>query len=100
SNIMEDGLLSSQIGNRQSKIFNIGKSLKKKDGEVSDQTELLKNIIPFKDITTAILDTIYYEYSLIDLSWKTNVDGTRRLESKLIPRTNIIPQKGLFLKDI
>jgi hypothetical protein len=101
TNVWQDGLLTSQIRNRQSKIFNIGRSLLNEDGTVNDeQTDLLTKIIPFKAITEAILDTTYFEYSLIDLSWKTNVDGTKKLIVKDLPRSNILPQSGIFLPDV
>ena len=101
TNIDQDGLLTSQIRNRQSKIFNIDRNLCNEDGSINEeQTDLLTKIIPFKDITKAILDTTYFEYSLIDLSWKTNVDGTKKLVVANLPRTNIIPQKGIFLPDV
>lgn len=99
-NIYQDALLTSQIENRQSKIYNIGKALLNEDGSANDQTDLLTKIIPFKEITKAILDTTYFEYSLIDFSWNKNVDGTKKLIATSIPRTNIIPQKGWFVPDI
>lgn len=100
SNIMEDGLLTSQVGNRTAKVFNVDFKLQINGEDNDEQTQLLKNHVPWRPIHNAILDTIYYEYSLGQFQWVTDVDGNSRLTFETLPRTNVVPQNGRFYQDI
>lgn len=97
---MDDGLLSSQIENRQTELFGIDWNLKKPNGEIDvEQTKALKNSGVWRAITTAMLDTLYFEYSLIELSYEKNIEGKDVLKMDLIPRTHVVPQIGRFYPD-
>ncbi len=90
--VTNDALLHSQIQNRKQQLFTASFSLKKNGGEPDEeQTAKLKKSALYRDMTNAILDAENYWYSLIELN------GTKdNLSCILIPRTNIIPQTGIF----
>lgn len=98
--IGNDALLSSQIQNRKQQLFTSSFSLKNANGDVDEeQTRKLKNSPVFRQLTMAILDSIYYGYSLVEINLKPNAKGEMMPNVTVLPRTNIIPQKGLFVKD-
>lgn len=100
-NIMEDALLTSQVENRKTKLFGMDFHLKNENGEINEeQTKILTDDVPFRQLTTAILETIYYEYSLVQLNWEENIEGTSVLKCESLPRTNIVPQDGTFIPDL
>ena len=99
--VMNDALLTSQAENRQSKLFNIDFYLRNTNGDIDEtQTAILNDDVPYREIITAILETIYYEYSMLQLDWKTDVEGQDRLIAKSLPRPNIVPQTGMFYYDL
>lgn len=98
--ISDDALLSSQIQNRKQQLFTASFSIKNASGDKDDeQTRALKNSPVFRQLTLAILDSLYYGYSLVELNLQPNAKGEMMPNVTNLPRTNIIPQKGLFLKD-
>jgi phage gp29-like protein len=98
--ISNDALLTSQIQNRKQQLFTSSFSLKKPNGEVDEeQTTKLKNSPVFRQLTMAILDSLYYGYSLVELRLETNTKGELVPVVTTLPRTNVVPQKGLFYKD-
>ncbi|MGV3705438.1 MAG: phage portal protein family protein [Arcticibacter sp.] len=98
--IMNDALLTSQINNRKQQVLSINFSLKKKNGEVDEeQTQILRKHPIYRTLTNAILDQIYYGYSLVELEFKPDLNGKRVLTGEVIPRTNVVPQTGLFYED-
>ena len=98
--IGNDALLSSQIQNRKQQLFTSSFSLKNASGDVDEeQTRKLKNSPVFRQLTMAILDSIYYGYSLVEINLQPNAKGEMMPNVTVLPRTNIIPQKGLFVKD-
>lgn len=100
-NIYDDGLLFSQIDNRQSKVFNVDFRLESATGVINDdQTTILKNNVPWRDLHKAILESTFFEYSLVELDYKKNVEGEYSLTCESIPRMNLLPQKGLFFPDV
>lgn len=97
---MDDGLLSSQIENRMTKLYGIDFSLKTAAGEVDEeQTAKLKDSTVWRDITKAILETNYFEYNLIELSMNKTIDNIDYLACETLPRTHIVPQLGKFYPD-
>jgi phage gp29-like protein len=97
--VMLDARLTSQIGNRKDHFFSMNWSLRKPSGEIDqEQTDLLMNGA-YEEITNHVLDAEYMAYSVIQLSLITGPDGKPDLSVELIPRTNIVPQKGLFYED-
>jgi phage gp29-like protein len=98
--ISNDALLTSQIQNRKQQLFTSSFSLKKPNGDVDqEQTTKLKNSPIFRQLTMAILDSLYYGYSLIELRLEANTKGELMPVVTTLPRTNVVPQKGLFYKD-
>jgi phage gp29-like protein len=98
--IGNDALLTSQIQNRKQQLFTSSFSLKNANGDVDEeQTRKLKNSPVFRQLTMAILDSIYFGYSLVEINLQANTNGEMMPNVTILPRTNIIPQKGLFLKD-
>lgn len=98
--ISNDALLTSQIQNRKQQLFTSSFSLKKPNGEVDEeQTTKLKNSPIFRQLTMAILDSLYYGYSLVELRLEANTKGELMPVVTTLPRTNVVPQKGLFYKD-
>ncbi len=59
-----------------------------------EQTQRLKKSALYRDITTGILDADYYRTTLIEMN------GTMdELKCITLPRTNIIPQLGIFYRN-
>lgn len=95
-----DALMTSQIENRKNQIFSIDFKLKNKAGEVDEeQTLLLKKLPAYRKLLHAVLDSKYYGYNLIELSLVKRDDGTIDVDVNVIPRTNVVPQTGLFYPD-
>jgi hypothetical protein len=95
-----DALMTSQIENRKNQIFSIDFKLKNKAGEVDEeQTLMLKKLPAYRKLLHAVLDSKYYGYNLIELSLVKRDDGTIDVDVSVIPRTNVVPQTGLFYPD-
>lgn len=93
--IMIDALLTSQIENRKQQVFSADFSLNKANGEADEeQTALLKSLPAYRDLTNLSLDKTYFGYNLCELSYEEQV-----LKVLPIPRTNVVPQRGLFFPD-
>lgn len=100
SEISNDALLSSQIQNRKQQLFTSSFSIKNASGDIDDdQTRALKNSPVFRQITSAVLDSLYYGYSLVELNLQPDNKGQMQPNTTVLPRQNIIPQTGMFLKD-
>ncbi len=92
--IEKDALLSSQINNRKLKVLGSEFSVKKGDKVDEETTGLLSQSQWFSDIISFILDSTYWGYTLIEL----DISGDKPTVT-LIPRTNVVPEKGIILKD-
>jgi phage gp29-like protein len=97
SNIEIDGLLSSQIGNRNrgttSARYELIDSANKPDEAA---TELLQDSIAFKNILKAIVETPYYGNTVIEY----DVNNFDALTGVLIDRRHILPENGIFREQI
>lgn len=94
--VLTDALLKSQIEIRKQQIFSAGFNLKDSSGNVNDDaTRLLKQNKAIAKIFDAIMEARLRGYSVIELDF----DGAGKLVCEEIPRTNIVPQKGLFYQD-
>lgn len=93
--IMNDALTYSQIQNRKQQLFTSTFSLKNSKGDPDEeQTNKLKKSALYRDITNGILDADNFWNTVIELN------GTKDdLKCITIPRTNIIPQLGIFYKN-
>ncbi|WP_277012744.1 phage portal protein family protein [Capnocytophaga granulosa] len=99
-NLVKDMLLdahtTSQIKNRKLKTLSANFSIKKANGEThTELTSQLQKSVWFGDIIGYILDSEYFGYTLIEF----NRGDDNSVEVALIPRQNVIPQKGIVLKD-
>lgn len=98
--ILTDALLTSQIQNRMQQVFSLDFSLKNAKGDINeDQTQVLKSLPSFRKFLTAMLESTYYGYSLTESDIIQLQDGRKDLSVQLLPRTNVVPQTGLFYKD-
>ena len=99
-NLVKDMLLdahtTSQTKNRKLKTLSANFSIKKANGETHPElTSQLQKSVWFGDIIGHILDSEYFGYTLIEF----NRGDDNSVEVALIPRQNVIPQKGIVLKD-
>jgi phage gp29-like protein len=100
SDIMKDAFLTSQVENRLQQIFSFDIRLTKPNGEVDDeQSKALKNMPIYRFLTRKSHEKLFYEYSHVELSIGQTIEGRKYLIGDLIPRTNFIPQLGLFYND-
>lgn len=99
--IMQDNRLTSQIENRISKAFNVDFTLETKDGTTDEEATIaFRNTVPWRDLMRAISESIYYEYSMVEFNWEKDVNNNAILTVNHLPRTNILPQKGIFYYDL
>jgi hypothetical protein len=108
-NLVKDMLLdahtTSQIKNRKLKTLSANFSIKKANGEThTELTSQLQKSVWFGDIIGHILDSEYFGYTLIELNRQVTDAGNDDVpfldvEVTLVPRQNVIPQKGIILKD-
>jgi hypothetical protein len=99
-NLVKDMLLdahtTSQITNRKYKTTSANFSIQKANGETHQElTKALQKSFWFNEIISHILDSEYFGYTLIEF----NRGDDDSVVVSLIPRQNVIPQKGIVLKD-
>lgn len=98
NNVFDDGHLTSQINNRISKALKYDFKLLNKDGSENEQETLnIFDNVPWRNIHKAILESIYFEYSLTQFKID---EATRKLKLETLPRINVLPQKGRFIMDV
>ncbi|MRI64446.1 DUF935 family protein [Ornithobacterium rhinotracheale] len=104
-NLMQEMMLDahaySQLQNRKRKTLSANFSLKKQNGDTHEElTDKFQKSKLSSDIISAILDAEFYGHSLIELAYNTETPNPEApLEMALIPRQNVIPQKGELVKD-
>ena len=93
NNIRLDALLSSQIENRKDQTANASYSIIGSNGEEDEEdTTKASNSVAFNKIIDIYQEAFLLGYSMIELY----VDKEGNLQVLDLPRTNIVPQKGLF----
>lgn len=98
--ILNDALLYSQKENRNQQLFSSSIRLVKPNGDVDEeQSDYLRNLSVYRKLTTAMIDSEDYGYSLCELDLVKQPDGSMAVDVNVLPRTNIVPQKGLFYPD-
>lgn len=100
--ILTDARLFSQIENRKQKSIGAFFNIKNPDGETNEElTTELQNSLWFNQIIGHILDSRYFGYSLIEISTLDTPSPSVRdgVGITLIQRQNVLPKKGLILKD-
>ncbi len=96
ADMMLDAHTTSQIQNRKLKTLSSKYSIKTKAGSLHEEiTNTLKNSGWFNQIINNSIDSIFFGYTLIELDIKDD----QSLSVSLIPRQNVIPQKGIIVKD-
>jgi hypothetical protein len=97
--ILIDALLTSQVENRENRIYSLDFNIKV-NGEIDeDQTTTLKNHKLYRFLTAEKMNMRKRGYSLVELSMSKDAEGNNVLTGDSLPRTNIVPQTGLFLHD-
>ena len=103
--MMLDAHTTSQIKNRKLKTISANFSIQKANGETHEElTKALQKSVWFNEIISNILDSEYFGYTLIELNRQVAPAGSNEVpfsdvEVALVPRQNVIPQKGIILKD-
>ncbi len=91
-----DAHLTSQIENRKQQVFSSSFTLKKENGDIDEvETVRLKKSIAYRIITDAMLETEDTGNSLLQL----DITADKKVLVELVPRTNVVPQLGLFYPD-
>lgn len=98
---MLDALLTSQIENRKNQLLGSQWNLLNASGEPDEaNTNLLRNMHAYRPLMNAVLDSVYYGYSMVELNPLQGAGGKGQGVSVVeLPRTNIIPRLGRFLPD-
>lgn len=100
NDILNDALLTSQIENRNGQLYGVGFSLKKANGEVDEeQTDRLKQMPVFRQVTDAILDSRYRGHTLGEFEITFGIDNKPKWVFNRVPGTNVVGSKGLFFPD-
>lgn len=94
ADVQTDALLSSQIELRRNALLGTPFSLRR-DGELADETELLKTPV-ITALTSHCFDVVLYGHTLVELT----TTRTGSLNVNLLPRTHVIPEKGILLYDV
>ena len=99
-----DAHLTSQIQNRKLSTISSNFVIKKANGEAHQElTDKLQKSVWFNMIIEYILDSVYFGYTLIEFNRKENEELSEgelpTPNINLITRQNVIPQKGIILKD-
>lgn len=95
--ISNDLLLTSQVENRNNQLYSVDFSLKKPSGEVDEeQTQKLRKMALYRNVTNSILKARYLGYSVGEISLKTDLSGEVIAEYQEVPRANVVPQTGQF----
>ena len=99
-----DAHLTSQIQNRKLSTISANFVIKKANGETHQElTDKLQKSVWFNMIIEYILDSVYFGYTLIEFNRKENEELSEgelpTPNINLITRQNVIPQKGIILKD-
>lgn len=92
-----DAHLTSQMQNRKLKTISANFVLQNTNGETNQElTDELQKSVWFNQIIEHILDSIYYGYTLIEFNREADKESPI---ITLVPRQNVLPQKGIVVKD-
>ncbi len=93
--IADDALLASQVNNRMQRTIAADFGLVDRGGKPDPKaTALLMEAAPMHDIITAVLESVFYGYSVLELGTE---NGIRKAFA--LPRRNIDPANGVFYPD-
>lgn len=96
ADVMLDAHLTSQVEQRIGRTLSAGFSLKDTAGKANEEaTRLLSEAVWFPLLLRYMLESVYYGHSLVEFS----ASDVSALDVTLIPRQNVVPEKGLFLFD-
>ncbi len=95
-----DALLTSQIQNRIQMVLSRPFRLVKEDKtEDEEATNTLTGMAATRKLTATMLEAIFFGYNLAELALAIDVAGKMTYQVSIIPRTNVVPQKGFFYPD-
>lgn len=99
--VMMDALLVSQLENRNNQVLKTGFAVKTRKSNERDEEQSLKirSSQGVRKIIDTILQSHYFGYSLVEIGVVQMENGNQNLTVNLIPRTNVVPQTGLFYPD-
>lgn len=97
SDVMLDALLTSQIEQRIGRTLSSNFTLKDQSGNENEEAiKILTEAVWFPKLLRSILESVFYGHSLVELT-TSKLDGNLNVD--LLPRQNVIPNKGIFLYD-
>lgn len=95
THVEPDAIITSQIENRMQATLGTDFNITKPDGEKDEElTKELKNSKLFSQIIEAILSTRFKGHLLTQFKYEND-----KLILQELPRTNVLPVKGIFLND-
>lgn len=97
-----DSMIESQMGQRIDKVLAAPFSIKNAKGEADEElTGTLKDTKLVGQLTTRIMESIFFGHSLVELNtpeYDTGAEGVDALyQAELLPRGNVVPEKGMLL---
>ena len=92
-NILLDAHLTAQIELRMQHVLSVPGVLMRGTEVAEEETELIAAASWARDIDRRILETTFYGTSLVELT----TDREGRLRVDLLPRENVIPERGILL---
>lgn len=96
ADVMLDALLTSQVEQRIGRVLGSVFSLKDASGKVNEEaTLLLSESLWLPQLMRYMLESPFYGHSLVEFS----LTDSQTIEVALIPRQNVVPERGLFLFD-
>jgi len=95
NDIMMDALLTSQTEKRLLMTSSASFSLKRDDKVDEESTKILKSASWNNRLRMMILESRFFGHTLVEFI----TDASGQLKPVMIPRQNVIPQKGLLLYD-
>lgn len=96
SDVLQDALLSSQLENRRQATLGATFNLLTNNTIDEKLTEEHQNTELFGELISQILNTRFFGHSLLELDWD---ETGKKLMVNLIPRQNVLPTKGVVVKD-
>lgn len=94
--VVEDDMVLSQMGKLLRGILQRKFTIKNDDGTVNEEeTKRLKDSKFYTRLIQYIFEKEFFIYSLVEF----NFDDGENLEVKLIDRTNVVPQNGMYYRD-
>jgi phage gp29-like protein len=97
-----DSMVESQMGQRIDKVLAAPFSIKNAKGDADEElTATLKDSKLAGQLTTRIMESIFYGHSLVEINTPEHNSGSEGVDAlyqvELLPRGNVVPEKGMLL---